>query len=678
MKLYKAFALFTTFMLLVSAVGVLPAVAAGAAPADPSGDVRQLTAGADITPQTGSFTKWKPGTGFTEEFQGEGDAKAPTHKPMQFNRSLSQGNTGEGGAAASIPNGPADNKMKGGFEGLNFFQQRWARGGNQWSIEPPDQALCVGNGFIFEAVNDVVNVYNSKGESKLKKNDVSGAVDLNSFYGYAATIDRTTGVYGPSLTDPSCLYDAATNRFFVSVLTFEIDPATGDFTGQNHIDVAVSRSGDPTKKWIVYQMDVTMDGSNSKDNPTNVCPCLGDYPHIGADSSGFYVTTNSYPWSGNGFNGAQIYAYPKGLMAAGATSINVVHFNTWNAVNEKSDAGKKQPGFTVWPATSPANQFNTDKGGTEYFLSSNAADEATHPIAGTGGTYNSSELVVWTLTNTSSLNTLGPLSIKLTNKIAKVGKYGLPPKAKQAGGSGKLANTISPLGYCINDTTTLLFDNATVGCWNLTNDTEPAHDEKVATIDTNDTRIQQVMYSGGKLYSALDTSYVPGSGPTRAGIEWFVINPDPASVAKQGYLGAVGYDFYYPAIGVNGAGKGVIAFTASGDAAYPGAAFAGFDTNTGVSAWSYVKGGQGAAPDDGFTNYKSQVGDPPRVRWGDYGAAAVDGNSIWMASEYIANACDYTTWGGDNFAGGTGWGGVCGGTRGFYGNWSTRISQYQP
>ena len=57
-------------------------------------------------------------------------------------------------------------------------------------------------------------------------------------------------------------------------------------------------------------------------------------------------------------------------------------------VNVPSDAGATQPGFTVWPAQSPGtSSFNTDNGGTEYFLSSNAADEATHPVAGTGGNY---------------------------------------------------------------------------------------------------------------------------------------------------------------------------------------------------------------------------------------------------------------------------------------------------
>ena len=81
-----------------------------------------------------------------------------------------------------------------------------------------------------------------------------------------------------------------------------------------------------------------------------------------------------------------------------------------------------------------------------------------------------------------------------------------------------------------------------------------------------------------------------------------------------------------------------MAFTATGDTLNPSAGYAPIDANAGVGAWNVVPGGAGAAQDDGFTSYKSQVGNPPRTRWGDYGAAAVDGNSIWIASEYIA-AC---------------------------------------
>jgi hypothetical protein len=145
-------------------------------------------------------------------------------------------------------------------------------------------------------------------------------------------------------------------------------------------------------------------------------------------------------------------------------------------------------------------------------------------------------------------------------------------------------------------------------------------------------------------------------------------------------------DLTYPAIGVTPSGRGVMAFTAAGDNTYPSAGYAPIDASVGVGPWGIVPGGTGAAPDDGFTSYKAQVGNPPRTRWGDYGAAAVDGNSIWIASEYIAHACDYATWGGPFFAGGSGDNllGTCAGashgpgTRGALGNWSTRISKLTP
>ena len=94
-----------------------------------------------------------------------------------------------------------------------------------------------------------------------------------------------------------------------------------------------------------------------------------------------------------------------------------------------------------------------------------------------------------------------------------------------------------------------------------------------------------------------------------------------------------------------------MAFTATGDTLNPSAAYAPIDAIVGVGPWNVVAGGTGAAQDDGFTSYKSQVGNPPRTRWGDYGAAAVDGNSIWIASEYIADTCNYTDWGGPFFVG---------------------------
>jgi hypothetical protein len=206
----------------------------------------------------------------------------------------------------------------------------------------------------------------------------------------------------------------------------------------------------------------------------------------------------------------------------------------------------------------------------------------------------------------------------------------------------------------------------------------------VSTPDSNDTRMQQVTWANGKLWGALDTALNPDGGGQRAGIAWFILNPDAGKVVNQGYFGATGHDFTYPAIGVTSSGRGVMAFTSSGDSTNPSAAYAAIDAKAGVSAWDDAA--TGAAVDDGFTSYKSQVGSPPRTRWGDYGAAAVDGNSVWIASEYIASACSYTTWGGPFFIGGTGDNllGTCAGpshgpgSRGALGNWSTRISKLTP
>ena len=679
--------------LLCLPVAAFAAGTAGTAAAAPSGVTRQIVRSGTSSLQTGEFTPSGSGDVTQVEFAGEDDENAgpDAYGGVITDRSLSQG-PGQGVPAASGSRAKSNPAFNVGFQGLNFYQQRYARGGNQFSVEPPDQGLCVGGGYVVEAVNDVFNVFNSAGTSLLPDNtatnivaglprNVNHAVDLNSFFGYAPAINRTTGIRGPNVTDPSCLYDVATQRFFLVVLTLEVVPTTGAFTLVNHLDVAVSESADPTKPWTIYRVDVTNDGTNT--GGVNPGPYLGDYPHIGADANGFYVTTNAYPWLSNGFAGAQIYAFSKAQLAAGATNVTMVHIDTSGTVNAPSDAGPTQPGFTVWPAQTPTpGQFSTDNGGTEYLLSSNAADEATHPVAGTAGNHVSSQLVVWALTNTSSLKTPSP-SLTLSNRLITSNQYAFPPKQQQPG-SGTAPGTDTPQGHCINDTTTATI--AGVGCWRLLFGAEPAHNEVVSRPDSNDTRMQQVTYANGKLWGALDTALNPDGGAQRAGIAWFVLNPASNKMVKQGYLGAAGFDFTYPAIGVTASGRGVMAFTATGNAMFPSAGYAPIDAIAGVGPWNVVPGGQGKATDDGFTSYAAQVGSPPRTRWGDYGAAAVDGNTIWVASQYIASVCSYTDWGGPFFTGGTGDNllGTCAGTpggvgvRAALGNWSTRISQFTP
>ena len=87
-----------------------------------------------------------------EEFPGEEDGADSGRWPATdssgtiVDRSLSHGNS-HGASVSSGKKAKSNPTFKNGFEGLNLFQQRYARGGNQFTVEPPDQGLCVGNGY---------------------------------------------------------------------------------------------------------------------------------------------------------------------------------------------------------------------------------------------------------------------------------------------------------------------------------------------------------------------------------------------------------------------------------------------------------------------------------------------------------------------------------------------------
>jgi len=635
MKMKKFFAICSTFVMLVSLMGVVPASAQSG-----GGFTRQIP--------NGGTTSLQPTSSGTDEVQWpefageESDEAGPApFDGVIVDRSNSEGNGSNGVSVDSGKKAKSNPELNLSFDGLNHRQNRLAFGGNQFSLEPPDQGLCVGNGYVLETVNDVMRVFDTAG------NALIAPTALNQFYGYPPAINRTTGVRGPFVTDPSCYFDNDTQRWFHVVLTLDTTPG-GAFTGPNHLDLAVSNTSNPTGAWTIYRIPAQDDGTQG--TPNHGCsggPCLGDYPHIGADANGFYITTNEYAFFGSEYRSAQVYALSKSALASGAASVAVTQFDTTNTVHG-------QPGFTMWPATSPAGAYEAGAGGTEYFLSSNAADEATCP-SGCSGPGTSTELVVWALTNTSSLNSSPALA--LSNTVLSVGQYGIPPKSDQKAGD-------FPLGQCLNDVPCSLFLNGV---------TDPFAPEVISHLDSNDTRMQQVTFANGKLWGALDTALTINS-VNKAGIEWFIVKPSvasglSASLAKQGYLGLANNNLTYPAIGVTASGRGVMAFTVVGADYFPSAGYAAIDAQVGVGAIHIASLGLG--PADGFTSYKFYVGNPPRTRWGDYGATAVVGNSVWIASEYIHSACTLAQYEAAPF-------GSCGGTRSSLANWGTRISKVTP
>ena len=533
------------------------------------------------------------------------------------------------------------------FDGLNHY---WDRTLNPASIDPPEQGLCVGNGYVVESVASAIAIYDTHG------NVLQAPKALNDFYAYLPVTQL-----GPRLNDPSCYFDVATQRWFHTVLAVDFTLLGTHVvpTGGNHVDIAVSKSADPTGAWSFFKLLAQNDCAAGGPPWANPHACLGDFPRIGADAHGFYVTTNDYSYFTQVFRSASVYAFSKRALETDTANAAYKRFDTAGLVSGD------ESGFTLEPAQSSSSEsfrsgdLDTARGGTEFFLSSNAADEvnAAHSHA-------SRDLIVWALTNTASLDSDAP-SLHFTNTVVKVDQYSVPPRAQQMAGP-------TPLATCLNDTT-LQLGPTTFGCWRILHlPSEPSHTwSEAEAIDTGDTRMQQVVFAGGMLYGSLGTA-VTVDGSTMAGVAWFAVRPHVAAqgavhaqVVAQGDVTKTGASLIAPAIAVNDDGTGAIAFSLMGPNDYPSAAYVPFDVKRGTGKVQLAA--RGAGPDDSLTDYAAAFGlTDLRARWGDYGAAVSDGSRIWMASEYIGQACTFPQW----LASGL----TCGGTRMGAGNWYTRIT----
>ena len=146
--------------------------------------------------------------------------------------------SGSNPALANLPGLPVNPGFNGsGFDGLTHRDQRLSNGGNQFSIEPPNPSIAVGNGLVLEGVNNAIQVYSASGSPLLPQ-----AVSSNQVFGLAPAINRTTKVRGPILTDMRVFYDQGINRWFVLQRSLDSD-SSGNSLNRSHLYIAVNRVG---------------------------------------------------------------------------------------------------------------------------------------------------------------------------------------------------------------------------------------------------------------------------------------------------------------------------------------------------------------------------------------------------------------------------------------------------
>src|SRR5260370_22774030 len=532
---------------IVAAAALTPAAGGYSATSTSGTTVSQLTV-------TGTTALASQSGTATDGLTNEAIPNFVAHQPKNPNLNHVSA-AGVPSASTAIVGGQLDGF--GGFKGLNHRDQRRAGTdeylNTQFSLEPPDQGLCVGNGTVLEPVNDALRVFDSSGSA------LSAPTALNQFFNLKPAFTRSTpAVFGDFVSDPKCYFDAADQRWFVTALQIGLDPATGNFAPPTHLEIAVSQSADPTGSWTLFSIDTTDDGSNGTPSHVN-CPCFGDQPLIGADANGFYVSTNEYGLGGGfPFNGAQVYAVSKQALESGSDG-RVVHINAGLALLPAGGLA-----FSIQPATAPGAAGNElANGGTEYFVSD--LDFTAAPALGT----RANRLAVWALTNTQSLNDRNP-SVSLSDVVINSELYVQPPNAEQRPGALFLGSILhNPLSL----------------------------------IAGNDDRMNQVVFADGKLWTAVNTALQTPNVPTRVVTAYFIVAPsDPAGtlsarVVKQGYVAAGQQNLLDPAIGVTAKGQVCITFTLVGPDFFPSAAYASIDAVNGVGAIHIAAAGQG--PEDG-------------------------------------------------------------------------------
>ena len=587
------------------------------------------------------------------------------------------------------PMGPGCDKISGSSGGAvtdPYGLSAVANGGLYGEdVEPPDQGLCAGNGYVMEVINigelRVFNAHFGGGTSE---------VTLDSLMGL-------TGLGWSSGGDIMCLYDANNGGhwFITEFVSTTSEGSGGVFSGcfaavydTSREGLAVSVTNNPEGAYNVYFID-----PNAVNSDPGTGYFLNDFAKMGNTRDALLFFYDEFNQNGAtipacpaygclGFNGAQEFAIDKNALElgypAGSPYFTVAYENL--GLVPTPDGSCNNAVFTCWiqviPATSPdPAQFDNHYGGTGFMVGS-------LDFFGVGDT----RIAVFYWFDLSKLNSI---NCDACGAIGFGGQLfaGLETYLNEGG-----ACPASAGGYCglgAQKKGPIPLGNACVA-YGLASGVASCPEGGIAT---NGDGVTQVSYSAGQIWTAVSTlvnqTYGTGTCPATAQCEIHVGAAYWAfgtgtfnsvgyfSLTTQGYVSAAHEDLEFPAIaaGDTASQGAVISFTLSGNGGPWAGPWAGYCPSSAygrLTAWSGGLVGTvihitalGKSPQDGFTEYQ---GYPYlRPRWGDYGQAIyVPGAGFYFAAEYIEHPnCGNYAFSVDP---------SCGATRDPYANFGTSIS----
>ena len=318
------------------------------------------------------------------------------------------------------------------------------------NVEPPDQGLCAGNGFVVET--------NNIGEILVFNNALQRQSAPISF----DTIMGLTGLGWSSGGDPSCVYDPANGGhwFFTQIVSASPESQGGAFTGcfagvanACYEGIAVTDGNSPFGPYHVYF-------SSADYNPAEpgYPSLLNDFAKISVTRDAFMMFYDEFPLlgslpgiGGGIFNGAQQLVFRKSALEQGLPTMlsngapnpavtvaieNMGHIPTPDGTCARDNV-LRMGGITCWvaviPAQPPAGQFDNNRGGTGFMLGS-LDFYGFVPLATSGD----NRIAAWAWTGLSALNSAGcascNASIRFQGQLFRgVDKYYDPETANFGG-----------------------------------------------------------------------------------------------------------------------------------------------------------------------------------------------------------------------------------------------------
>lgn len=180
---------------------------------------------------------------------------------------------------------------------------------------PPDHNGTVGPNHVVSVFNHAIQTYDKAG-------NLLATQTLDSLFGTLA---------GALPVDPNLMYDAASGRYvYVSFEVSGSDGAANPGNDQVFLNVAVSKTSDPTQGWHVAQIDAktVIGGVNG----------WSDFPSIAVDGDNIYITANMFAFDGAGaFLGNRVWIIEKGDGAGGLYDGGAAQFSVHDPIAEATD-----------------------------------------------------------------------------------------------------------------------------------------------------------------------------------------------------------------------------------------------------------------------------------------------------------------------------------------------------